>query len=110
MHAVVIIFNAGGMGMNTPDIWLPKKKKKHQCFFKKVTQEWKAIQLRLTPYSSHVVSKMVYLFLQSTTTQQSYSVQEVCNPMQEAALVEDLDSIPVLLQTPSVTVHNKPGS
>lgn len=69
------------MRMNTPDIWLPKK---DQCFFKKVTQEWKAIQLWLTPYSSHVVSKMVYLFLQSTTTQQSYSVQEVCNPMQEA--------------------------
>lgn len=59
--------------------------KKDQCFFTKITQEWKVVQLQLTPYSFHVVSEMVHLLLQSNTTQQSYSVQEVCIPMQEVS-------------------------
>lgn len=57
--------------------------KKDQCSFTEITQEWKAIKLQLTPYSFHVVSEMVHLFLQSNTTEQSYSVQEVCIPIQE---------------------------
>lgn len=59
--------------------------KKDQCFFTNITQEWKAIQLPLTPYSLHVVSKMVHWFLQSNTTRLSYFAQEVCIPMQEVS-------------------------
>lgn len=58
--------------------------KKDQCFFTKVTQEWKAVQLYLTPYSSCVVSETVHVFV-CNTTQQSCSVQEVCTSVQEVS-------------------------
>lgn len=59
--------------------------KKDHCFFTEITQEWKAVNLQLTPYSFHVVSRIVHLFLQHNTTEQSYSVQEVCIPIQEVS-------------------------
>lgn len=64
------------------NIWLPKQT---NASLQRLPKNGKSfIQLQLTPFSFHVVSKTVHLFLQSNTMQQSCSVQEVSTPMQEA--------------------------